>query len=340
MKDTKHPLAAKVTIRTVAADAGVSVAAVSKVLRNAYGVSTTLRDKVQASIERLGYRPSKAARAMRGQTYMIGILLVEMENPFLAPVINSINAVLAPSNYKALIGVGHATTHIESSLIESMLDSRMDGLILIAPRISGATLAKYARQAPMVVIGHHEATAQAYDTVNSDDLEGAQLAVRALIDAGHRRIHMVSLTHLRESGIDVYERREDGYRQAMLDAGLSEHIEIVKSDINSESIAADMRAILQNENRPSAYFCWSDLHAIPLLNEAKQMGLRVPQDLAIVGYDNSPVAALPLINLASIDQSTQVLGEFAANYLLSRIKGRSVSQHMLVAPTLMRRDSI
>jgi LacI family transcriptional regulator len=182
----------RATIRTVAEDAGVSVSAVSKVLRNAYGVSDALKTRVTESIVRLGYRPSTAARGMRGRTYTIGVLLVEMGNPFLPQVVSGAKAVLGPVSYHALIGVSDAQSRLESSLIESMIDMRIDGLILVAPRLSSDVLARFARQIPMVVIGHHEPTAARFDTINSDDRRGAAMARAARAAAGPSDLQQIS----------------------------------------------------------------------------------------------------------------------------------------------------
>ncbi|MGO7427172.1 LacI family DNA-binding transcriptional regulator, partial [Rhizobium ruizarguesonis] len=125
----------RVTIRTVATHAGVSVAAVSKVMRNAYGVSDALRARVTDAIEALAYRPSRAARGLRGRSFTIGVLLIDIRNPFLPEVIAGVNGVLAPSHYQAMIGVSDARVQLETSLIESLIDYKMDGLILVAPRL-------------------------------------------------------------------------------------------------------------------------------------------------------------------------------------------------------------
>ncbi len=330
----------RVTIRTVAADAGVSVAAVSKVLRNAYGVSDSLRQRVLASIETLGYRPSVAARGMRGQTYTIGILLVEIANPFIPEVVAGINGVLEPSNYKALMGMGHSTTVIEATLIESMIDNRMDGLILVAPQMVGETLARFARQIPMVAIGHHEASAKEFDTVNSDDRQGVELAVQALRDLGHEDIMMVSLDATTATEANVVYERECGYLAKMAALGLERFARVHRVGRAHEGHIAEIETILAMKDRPSAIFAWSDLDGITLINAAKMRGLRVPEDLAIIGYDNSQVAALPLIGLSSIDQQGQHLGALATEMLLSRIGGRATAQHVLVEPHLVRRSSI
>lgn len=328
----------RVTIRTVAADAGVSVAAVSKVLRNAYGVSDALRLKVEASIGKLGYRPSVAARGMRGQTYTIGVLLVEISNPFLPLIIDGVNEVLEPSNYKALLGVGRSKESIESSLIESMIDNRMDGLILVAPRMAGPMLEAFARQIPVVAVAHHE-TSGAFDTINTDDRLGGQRATEALIAAGHRDIAMVSYTAVEEHKTNVSYHREIGYLAAMQEAGLSGHARILCFAAPGVDRAEDIRRFMAMPDRPRAVFVWSDLDAIHILNAAKMAGVRVPEDLAIVGYDNSPVAALPLVGLSSMDQGPLGLGALATRTLLSRIDGRTGAEHILTEPTLVRRGS-
>lgn len=329
----------RVTIRTVAADAGVSVAAVSKVLRNAYGVSDALRHKVEVSIGKLGYRPSVAARGMRGQTYTIGVLLVEIGNPFLPKVIDGINGVLEPSNYKALLGVGRSKASIESSLIESMIDNRMDGLILVAPRMTGPTLEAFARQIPVVAVAHHESS-DVFDTINTDDRLGGRRATAALIAAGHRDVAMVSYTADRDHITNVSYEREIGYAQAMQDAGLAAQARILRFGVPEGDRSADVARFLAMPDRPRAIFVWSDLDAVPILNAAKMAGVRVPEDLAIVGYDNSPVAALPLIGLSSMDQDPLRLGALATQTLLSRIGGRTVAEHILIEPGLVPRGSL
>lgn len=159
----------RATIRTVAEDVGVSVAAMSKVLRGTYGVSDGLRARVNASIDRLGYRPSKAAQGLRGRSTTVGVLLVEISNPFLPQVIDGMQDVLAPSRFQAMIGVGRAQTHLETGLIESMIDHGMAGVILVAPHLPPDTVARYACRIPTVLVACHEPGSTVFDTVNGDD---------------------------------------------------------------------------------------------------------------------------------------------------------------------------
>lgn len=329
----------RVTIRTVAAHAGVSVAAVSKVLRNAYGVSDALRGRVEASIDTLNYRPSRTARGLRGSTFTIGLLLVDIRNPFLPEVIDGVNGVLARSHYRAMIGVGEAKTQLETSLIESMIDYKMDGLIMVAPRLPSEIIARFAEQIPIVAVGYHDPTAENFDTVNCDDQQGAALAVQAFFERGYRRISMLTLGSREGHKVSVVRQREIGYRQAMEAAGLAAEINIHSIPFASPDREDRMRAFLSSSERPEAVFCWSDLDAVTLLNIASEMEIRIPQDLAVIGYDNSPPAALSLVNLASIDQSGRALGMLATETLLSRIKGRKAPLALVCPPSFIARGS-
>ncbi|WP_455274201.1 LacI family DNA-binding transcriptional regulator [Rhizobium herbae] len=329
----------RVTIRTVAAHAGVSVAAVSKVLRNAYGVSEALRGRVETSIDTLNYRPSRTARGLRGSTFTIGLLLVDIRNPFLPEVIDGVNGVLAPSNYRAMIGVSEAKIQLETSLIESMIDYKMDGLILVAPRLPSEIISRFAEQIPIVAVGYHDPTAENFDTVNCDDQQGAALAVQAFIERGYRRISMLTLGSREGHRVSVVRQREIGYREAMETAGFAAEVDIHSVPVFSPDREDSMRAFLRRPDRPEAVFCWSDLDAVTLLNLAAEMEIRIPEDLAVIGYDNSPVAALSLINLSSIDQSGRALGVLAIETLLSRIDGRKAPLALTNAPSFIARGS-
>jgi LacI family transcriptional regulator len=334
----------RITIRTVAADAGVSVAAVSKVLRDAYGVSDEMRQKVNGVISRLGYRPSKPARGLRGRTFTIGILLVDIENPFLPQIIGGIHDELRPSNYQAMIGVGGAQVILETSLIDSMIDHKMDGLILVAPRLPPELIEDFARQIPIVAIGYHFAEAVGFDTINADDQKGAELAVDALAAAGHRDIAMYTLGAPEGHKVSVVRQREIGYRRAMERLGLGAYARQVEVPVQSVADANRRREIiaelLARRERPEAIFCWSDLDAIQILAAARQLGIRVPDDLAVVGFDDSPIASNPMFDLASIDQSGSTLGRLATKALLSRLDGRVKAEHTYIEPRFIRRGSL
>jgi DNA-binding LacI/PurR family transcriptional regulator len=327
----------RVTIKTVATDAGVSVAAVSKVLRDAYGVSEGLRARVQASMQKLAYRPRTAARGMRGQTYTLGVLLPDLRNPFFADILAGVNQALERTQYQPLLGVSQSTEPMEMALIDAMLDRQMDGLLMIGPRMPLSAVEAVAHRIPTAIVGYH-LKADYLDTANNDDVAGARLVVRHLAEGGYRRITMLTLA-LPPNEVVVTFRREHGYREAMKDCGLGEHINIVAADQTAREVQTTVRHILQSRHRPEALFCWTDIVALQALSVARELGLSVPEDLAIVGYDNTSYCDLAQNSLTSVDQSGQVLGLQAARLLVERIKGREQGEHFVVSPRLVARDS-
>ena len=329
----------RVTIRTVAEDAGVSTAAVSKVLRDAYGVSAALRARVEASVARLGYRPNAAARGMRGQTYTLGLLLPDLHNPFFSDIMAGVNEALVRTQYQALLGVGQSAESLEHALVDAMIDRQMDGLILISPRMPTPELVAIAERIPTTMIGTHAAEVNAFDTVNNDDVEGARMVVRHLQEGGYRNIAFLSLNLPRELGGSPIAHREHGYREAMEEFGMARRIKVILAEQTPRDVQHSVRQVLTSRGRPDAIFCWTDFIALEVLSVARELGLLVPNDLAIVGYDNTSYCDLAQNALTSIDQSGQVLGLQAARLLIERIKGRTGGEHFVVTPRLVARSS-
>ena len=329
----------RVTIRTVAEDAGVSVAAVSKVLRDAYGVSDSLRARVQASIATLGYRPHAAARGMRGQTYTLGFLIPDLRNPFFADILAGVNVALERTQYQTLLGVGNSTVPLEIALLDAMMDRQMDGIMVIGPRIPAADIAHIAERIPLVLIAYYGKPEARFDTVNNDDRLGATLVVQHLVAAGYRSIAYLSQQLDDPTEAMVTTQREIGYRAAMKDAGLSRHAQVVHARQTSRETQAVARNMLQSRNRPEAIFCWTDFIALEVLSVARELGLSVPGDLAVVGYDNTSYCDLEQNSLTSVDQSGQVLGLQAARLLIERIEGRAAAEQFVVTPRLVARTS-
>ncbi|HEV7277816.1 MAG TPA: LacI family DNA-binding transcriptional regulator [Devosiaceae bacterium] len=329
----------RVTIRDVAEDAGVSVAAVSKVLRDAYGVSDALRARVKSSMHSLGYRPHAAARGMRGQTYTLGVLLPDLRNPFFADIMAGINDALERTQYQAMLGVGLSATSLEHALVDAMVDRQMDGLILVAPRMQLAELEAIAATIPTALIGLHLPGSSLFDTVNDDDQLGGRLVVRHLQENGYRNIAYFSLDLPSRGQSATTVHRELGYRAAMQELGLGRQTRVVVAPQTAREIQVAARHLLESRQRPEAIFCWTDFVALEVLSVARELGLAVPGDLAVVGYDNTSSCDLAQNALTSIDQSGQVLGLQAARLLTERIKGRESAEHFVVTPRLVARSS-
>ena len=219
-----------------------------------------------------------------------------------------------------------------------MIDHNMDGLILISPGLPRDVIRRFATMKPIVVIGHHFSPRPTFDTVNADDVRGGEMAVEELVASGHSDIGMLSLAE--RSEFDVSTQRKIGYRRAMSAAGLADYIRVTEVGRSEAEQRPALEAWLAAPDRPDAVFCWSDLTAVPLLAMASERRVRVPGDLAVVGFDNSSVAALPHISLSSVDQSGIDLGFRAAELLLERIAGRRDPRHILLEPHLVRRASV
>ncbi|MEV5603418.1 LacI family DNA-binding transcriptional regulator [Streptomyces sp. NPDC052299] len=311
------------TITDVARHAGVSTAAVSKVMRNAYGVSPAMQERVRTAMEELGYRPHAAARGMRGRTYTIGVLLDNVRNAFFADILDGIRDALKESEYTVLIGAAGFGADEQSRTIRSMVDRQMDGLILIAPGTPRAEVLATAAATPTVVIGHHD-TSDVHDSVvDADDL-GAGLVVDHLVSLGHQDIALVSAAG---SKTGRWQRPPeialaDGYLQAMDRHGLGHHACVHHAAYSDDGGHAAGLALLSGAQRPTAILTGADVAALGVYRAADDLGLSVPDDVSLVGYNNTAIASLAPVQLTSVDQAGHDMGATAARMLIERVEGR------------------
>lgn len=329
--------ARRVTILDVAKEAGVSVSAVSKVLRDAYGVSPQMREKVSAAIEKLGYRPHAGARAMRGRSYTIGVMLAELSAPFQPEIVDGIVEELEQSQYQEILVTGNTPDRQQRS-IEALLDRQVDGLILITPWMSTAWLEKLGARLPTVVIARHGG-AENFDTIVDDDYLGARLMVDHLVELGHRRI--VHTSHpsggLTRPSVMSHTRRSDGFIDAMKRHGLEpDVIETSYSEPGGHQAAVEA---LDRPEPPTAIFAGADIAALGVLRAAEERGLQVPQDLTVTGYDNIYVSTIGRVSLTTVDQSGRLTGSKSATLILERLHGRTWPVHYVMAPRLVPRHT-
>ncbi|MET0417020.1 MAG: LacI family DNA-binding transcriptional regulator [Actinoplanes sp.] len=330
------PVPRRVTIIDVARHAQVSTTAVSKVLRNAYGASPAMRAKVQQAIAELGYRPSAAARGLRGQTYTIGVMLPELRNLFFADILDGITSQLGGTDYQVLLAPGCNGEKEESRVIDAMIDRSMDGLVLIAPISAKKRLTEVARRVPTVVVGRH-GSSPAYDTVTDDDTTGAALVVDHLADLGHRRI--AHIEHHETDPVRLAEmpnaQRATGYREAMVRRGLADEIDIASTSYTHQGGYLGAQQLLARTRLPTAIFAGADVVALGVLEAIAEAGLSVPGDISVAGYDNSALAAFGPISLTSVDQDGRQMGANAARLLVDRITDRERrTVQVKLSPTL------
>lgn len=329
----------RATISDVARHAGVSKAAVSKVLRGAYGVSGTMKERVEASMAVLGYRPSALARGMRGSSFTLGVFVVELHNTFVSVLIEGIRTEAELSGYQVFIGEASRGLSQQRRMIEAMVDRKMDGLLLIAPFGTAEDLEDIARGTPTVVLGRH-GPGMSYDTVASDDIAGSALIVDHLVSLGHRRI-----AHLMHVGRENNERgmpqevRARGYVEAMVRNGLEQEINVLEGRWSQEGGEHAAELMLHQKNRPTAVHAGADMAALGVLTGFFESGVSVPDDFSVVGYDNVFAASLPQVALTSVDQSGVEMGTLAARLLVERIQGRKDAVSTLVPPRLVIRKT-
>lgn len=321
------------SISDVAVAAGVSRAAVSKVIRNAYGVSPAMRERVEASIATLGYRPRVAARAMRGASFTIGFQVPNLDNDFFTQIVEGAAGTLLASAYQLIIapGLGQAS---QTTVLESLVDRQVDGLIAIASRASTNDLERLGHQVPTIVVGHHR-TGRAYDTVNGDDRRGAGLVMDHLLGLGHRRIAHLTI---RDMPVGTpHALRLAVYRERMQAEALRPQLARTENTEHDAYQAAV--GLLSGPDRPTAVFAAHDALAVETLRAVGDLGLSAAE-VSVVGYDNVRIAQHPLISLTTVDQFGLEIGRAVVELLLERIRdGRTSPRHHQVVPQLRVRGS-
>ncbi|MBB5133340.1 LacI family transcriptional regulator [Thermocatellispora tengchongensis] len=329
------------TITDVANHAQVSTTAVSKVLRNAYGVSEAMRAKVQAAIDELGYRPHAAARAMRGRTFTIGVLLPHIRNPFFADILDGLTEQIGPAGYQAImVQAGGTDPKEERRAVDALVDRQVDGILTIAPALAKAELEEIGGGTPTVVLGRHDRSA-VYDSVLDDDEVGAELVVEHLIALGHRRIaHITQADDGRGRATALLQTiRARTYERVMTEHGLADHIALAVTSYTEEGGYEGAKRLLARTPRPTAIFAGADQAAYGTLAAVHEAGLTVPGDISVAGYDNARISRLAHISLTSVDQDGAIMGRTAGRLLLERIEGRTSAVRFSVTPTLVTRRS-
>lgn len=332
------------TIQDVAAAAGVSRAAVSKVIRNAYGVSPQMRDRVEAAIAQLDYRPRIAARAMRGSTFTLGLEIPQIANDFHSVIAESATDVLAGTKYQLVIAPIRNPEQGDLA-IQSLADRQVDGIVAIAPVVSTEWLDQLAARIPIVMIGHHDIS-EHYDTIAGDDASGTDAVMSHLIDLGHRRIAFLDSTGMQyqphsssetATGRDPLAVRRRVYSERMQALGRAPQLVRTAGNMEEDARVA-VADLLASEERPSAIFAGHDTLAIGALRAIAHAGLDA-QDVSVAGFDDIPIASHPMISLTSVDQQGYAIGQEAIRLVLERIDGRTEPVRLQMATELKVRRS-
>lgn len=303
------------TIRDVAARAGVSKSLVSLVLRGAESVRPEKRAAVLAAVEELGYRPNAAARSLsERRTRTVGVLLNDMRNPWFVELLEGLNARLYDSGLHMLLADGHLNRRLGEDLTRTFTELRVDGLIAVGTLRDPQALRNAAAQVPTVVAGTREPDLPGVDVVTNDDEHGARLATEHLIGLGHRHI-----AHIAGRGA-VGELRRRSFEATVREHGLADGAVVEQGDLTEEGGYRAMVRLLGRARRPTAVFAVNDVACVGGLSAAEESGLRVPDDLSLVGYDNTYLSRLRHLWLTTVDTASHDVGRRAAQRLLERIE--------------------
>ena len=323
------------TIIDVAARAGVSKSLVSLVMRGASNVSDAKRQLVLEAAAQLGYRPNAVARSLvRRRTNLFGIVLSDLHNPFFTEVIDGVQAEAEAHGYRPIISTADRRPSAERRALDTLLELRVDGMILASPMLEMDAILTASRELPVVMVARRSHVARV-DSVSNDDPTGAALVVEHLVSLGHTRI-----AHIDGGGGAGAAERRRGYERAMQRRGLVPLV--VPGTYTDEGGRQGLVTLLESGPLPSAIFVANDLAALGALSVLAERGIRVPEDVSLVGYDNTALAAVRHINLTTVDQPRPDMGRTAVRLLLERLSGERDSahaQHILIPPTLVVRGT-
>jgi len=290
----------RVTRADVAQLAGVSTAVVSYVLNDTGSVSAATRQRVREAIDMLGYQPNVNARALAtGSSKLLGLIVPTIGNPLFGEFAVGIEAAAVERGYTVLIASSEDDEAVERRHVASLVERQVDGLLLINSSFSRASLESARGRGTRTVL-NALGEIPGYATVGPDAVDGARAATRHLIEHGHADIGLVIGRHL---GVGL-EAREEGWLRALADAGLSPG-PIGCDDFSRAGGYAAAREIFSGGRRPTALFVSSDLQAIGVLSALHDLGLRVPEDVALISFDGSEETAYSIPPLTTVRQPIQ-----------------------------------
>ncbi len=308
----------KATIRDVARKAGVSVATVSRVINDSGPVSPDTRARIRETARELRYTPNSAARSLSvKRSHTLGALLPDLYGEFFSEVIRGIDETAQQHHHHLLISSSHNDRAQIAAALRAMR-GRVDGLLLMSPGVDGETLAaELPEELPVVLLNCPVRDAR-YATLAIDNRRGARAMVEHLLAIGHRRIAFI------RGAARNHDARErlTGYRAALRAAGIAREAELeLAGDFTESGGHAAACAALRLRPRPTAIFAANDAMALGALSAVRQHGMRVPDDIAVVGFDDIPVARYLTPPLTTVQVGISALGERAATILLQMLSG-------------------
>ena len=313
----------KATLADVAAHAGVSIALVSIVLRDAPGAAPATRERVLAAAREIGYEPDRRARLLRsGRSRLLGVVF-GVEHAFHGDLVTGLYEAADRQGYELTLS-GVTPHRDERRAIRSLLQDRCEALILLGPQAPAAELDALAARMPVVVLARGVRRADV-DTVRTADADGLAQAVAHLAGLGHRRI-----AHVDGADAPGSADRRRGYRTAMRRLGPAAEARLVTGGLTEEDGARAARALL--DDPPTAVTVFNDRCATGVLDALRRAGKAVPEDISVTGFDDSRLARLGHVSLTTVAQDTATMTEQALRRAAARISGEPMSPREEVVP--------
>lgn len=329
-----------VSIRDVAAAAGVSVATVSRVLSPASAdvpMRKETRDKVERAIEELGYRPNDLARALlQHRTAAIGLVVPDISNPYYPPLVRGVEDAASSRGYRVVLCNTDRDPAKISGYLDTLIKTRVDGIVVAGggwADLPDRTAVLGTYRTGLVAVGRH---LSAHPSVRVDNVAASRDAAEHLIGLGHRGIAFLG----GPASSTTVQDRAQGYRDALKVAGLAESAAVVRyGDFTEESGYAATREILDVSPPPTALLCANDRIALGAYAAAADAGRRVPADVSIVGFDDTPIARYVRPTLTTVAIPTYEMGSAAVRMLLAQLGGSTASEIETMPTRLVVRDS-
>jgi DNA-binding LacI/PurR family transcriptional regulator len=321
-----------VRLQDVAAHAGVSVRTVSNVVNNFQYVAPATRARVQASVDALGYRPNVAARNLRrGRTGLVALVVPEIDSPYFSDLAARTVRIAESDGWTVLIDQTDGDPGRERSLLRGERSQLVDGVVFSPWSMSAEELASRPDATPIVLLGEH-AGVPPVDHVVIDNVTAAEEAVTHLVDGGRTRIAAIGVPPMLAN--ETARQRQLGYRRALAAAGLPQRAELevpVTSLHRAEGHRA-MAALLASDAAPDAAFCFSDELALGALRAVVDAGLRVPEDIALVGFDDVEDGRFAVPRLTTVAPDKDGIARLALQSLRDRLAGNESPARVITAP--------
>lgn len=334
--------ATAVTMKDIARDLGLSVVTVSKVIRKHTDIGEETRQRVLKRVKELNYQPNMAARALvTGRTWSAGLIVPDLVHSFFAEVASGLSAVLRRKNYSLLISSSEGDPELERQEIQRLLSRRLDALMIASTQWTVESFRRIEEQKVPYILIDRAFRGLTANFVGVDDIAVGRLATDHLISVGCRRI-----AHIRGPAASTAVGRLEGYSQALAQHGLEQFQGYVlagrSADVDSWMSGHEaMKKLLALDPRPDGVFCYNDPIAIGTIDAILEAGLRVPEDIAVIGCGNLHFVKSLRVPLSSVDQQSRAIGERAGKLVLSLIEAKVPPQPkgVMLQPAVVRRES-